>query len=121
MKEKTAEEWAEIFDAHEVWYAPIARFEEVHRDPQALATGAIDTDTAGVPTALVNSPIQFSAGAETRPQGPAPRHAGLWMNFGHGHQGFTLGPTTGNLLAQMVAGETPGGFGALLPEGRLQR
>ena len=75
MKEKTAEEWAAIFDAHEVWYAPIARFEEVHRDPQALATGAIDTDTDGVPTALVNSPIQFSAGAGMRPQGPAPRHA----------------------------------------------
>ncbi len=53
--------------------------------------------------------------------GPAPRHAGLWMNFGHGHQGFTLGPTTGSLLAQMVAGETPGGFDALLPKKRLQR
>lgn len=33
--------------------------------------------------------------------------AGLWCAFGHGHQGFTLGPATGELLAQMMAGETP--------------
>lgn len=39
--------------------------------------------------------------------GPAPRHPGLWMNFGHGHQGFTLGPATGRLLAEMMNGETP--------------
>lgn len=38
--------------------------------------------------------------------GPAPRHPGLWFNFGHGHQGFTLGPVSGRLLAQMAAGET---------------
>jgi D-amino-acid dehydrogenase len=27
-----------------------------------------------------------------------------WVNFGHGHHGFTLGPATGKLLAQLVAG-----------------
>lgn len=37
--------------------------------------------------------------------GPAPRHKNLWFAFGHGHQGFTLGPTTGRLLAAMIAGE----------------
>ena len=37
--------------------------------------------------------------------GPAPRHPGLWFNFGHAHQGFTLGPVAGRLLAEMVAGE----------------
>lgn len=36
--------------------------------------------------------------------GPAPRHAGLWFDFGHAHQGFTLGPTTGILLADMMTG-----------------
>lgn len=51
--------------------------------------------------------------------GAAPRHAGLWMNFGHGHQGFTLGPTTGALLAQMVAGQPDDGFDALLPAKRV--
>ncbi|MDR5874905.1 FAD-binding oxidoreductase [Halomonas sp. CUBES01] len=39
--------------------------------------------------------------------GPAPRHAGLWLAFGHGHQGFTLGPATGYLLADMMEGKTP--------------
>lgn len=39
--------------------------------------------------------------------GPAPRHAGLWFAFGHGHQGLTLGPATGRLLAEMMSGEAP--------------
>ena len=37
--------------------------------------------------------------------GPAHHHKNLWFAFGHGHQGFTLGPTTGRLLAAMMAGE----------------
>lgn len=37
--------------------------------------------------------------------GAAPRHRGLWFNFGHAHQGFTLGPICGRLLAEMIAGE----------------
>ena len=36
--------------------------------------------------------------------GPAPRHRGLWFNFGHAHQGFTLGPVAGRLLAEMIEG-----------------
>lgn len=36
--------------------------------------------------------------------GPAPHHKGLWFNFGHAHQGFTLGPVAGRLLAEMVEG-----------------
>ena len=39
--------------------------------------------------------------------GAAPRHRGLWLNFGHGHQGFTLGPVTGRLLAELMSGESP--------------
>lgn len=39
--------------------------------------------------------------------GEVARHKGLWMHFGHGHQGFTLGPTTGRMLAEMMDGETP--------------
>ena len=30
----------------------------------------------------------------------------VWVNFGHGHHGFTLGPATGLLLAQMITGRT---------------
>jgi len=39
--------------------------------------------------------------------GPAPGRQDLWLAFGHGHQGFTLGPASGELLAQMMDGETP--------------
>ncbi|WP_269583793.1 NAD(P)/FAD-dependent oxidoreductase [Roseibium sp. Sym1] len=40
--------------------------------------------------------------------GKAPRHEGLWFHFGHGHQGFTLGPTTAALLAEeMTTGRAP--------------
>lgn len=39
--------------------------------------------------------------------GPAPRHRGLWFNFGHAHQGFTLGPLSGRLVAELIDGDTP--------------
>jgi len=39
--------------------------------------------------------------------GRAPRHPGLWFDFGHQHHGLTLGPASGRLLAEMMTGETP--------------
>jgi D-amino-acid dehydrogenase len=39
--------------------------------------------------------------------GRAPNQPGLWFDFGHGHQGLTLGPTTGRLLAAMMTGDVP--------------
>jgi D-amino-acid dehydrogenase len=39
--------------------------------------------------------------------GRAPGHDGLWLAFGHAHWGMTLGPATGRLVAEMMAGETP--------------
>jgi D-amino-acid dehydrogenase len=39
--------------------------------------------------------------------GRAPRHANLWFAFGHAHHGLTLGPVTGRLIGEMIAGETP--------------
>ena len=36
--------------------------------------------------------------------GKASRHDGLWFNFGHAHHGFTLGPVTGRLLAEIMTG-----------------
>jgi len=39
--------------------------------------------------------------------GPAPSQPHLWLAFGHAHQGFTLGPTTGRLLAEMMTGDKP--------------
>ena len=39
--------------------------------------------------------------------GPAPGHPGVWFDFGHQHHGFTLGPVTGRLVSEMMAGATP--------------
>jgi D-amino-acid dehydrogenase len=39
--------------------------------------------------------------------GAAPRHPGLWIACGHGHQGFTLGPAGARLLADLIEGKTP--------------
>lgn len=52
--------------------------------------------------------------------GAAPHHRGLWFNFGHGHQGFTLGPTTGAILAMLLAGEPQEAAHALSPAHRLR-
>lgn len=39
--------------------------------------------------------------------GQAPRHPGLWFDFGHQHHGLTLGPVTGRLLAEMMTDMAP--------------
>jgi D-amino-acid dehydrogenase len=46
--------------------------------------------------------------ADSRPViGRAPHHRGLWLAYGHGHWGLTLGPATGRLIAEMMTGATP--------------
>ncbi|WP_029058162.1 NAD(P)/FAD-dependent oxidoreductase [Stappia stellulata] len=39
--------------------------------------------------------------------GGVPDQPGLWAHFGHGHQGFTLGPTTAAILAEEMTGGAP--------------
>jgi D-amino-acid dehydrogenase len=39
--------------------------------------------------------------------GKAPRHANLYVAFGHQHIGFSTGPSTGTAIAALVAGEAP--------------
>lgn len=39
--------------------------------------------------------------------GRAWKHKGLWLHFGHGHQGFTLGPTTAKILAGAMLDGAP--------------
>jgi D-amino-acid dehydrogenase len=39
--------------------------------------------------------------------GQVPGTKSLWCAFGHAHQGLTNGPTTGRMIAEMMAGETP--------------
>ncbi|MEJ2431642.1 MAG: FAD-dependent oxidoreductase [Pseudolabrys sp.] len=38
--------------------------------------------------------------------GRAPGLSGLWLAIGHAHWGLTLGPSTGRMIAEMMAGET---------------
>ena len=60
-------------------------------------------------------PVDFEAWLGRRPClpdsfpliGPAPRHPGHFLDFGHSHLGFTLGPVTGRLAAEMIVGERP--------------
>jgi D-amino-acid dehydrogenase len=39
--------------------------------------------------------------------GPVPGRRGLWVDSGHHHLGFTLGPVSGRLLAEMMTGAQP--------------
>ncbi|MEH6576257.1 MAG: FAD-binding oxidoreductase [Amphritea sp.] len=39
--------------------------------------------------------------------GRSPRHPDVFYAFGHQHMGLTLGPHTGELIAQLVSGEQP--------------
>jgi D-amino-acid dehydrogenase len=39
--------------------------------------------------------------------GPAPGRPSMWLAFGHAHLGFTLGPPTGHLIADMMTGKKP--------------
>jgi D-amino-acid dehydrogenase len=46
--------------------------------------------------------------ADSRPViGRAPGQRGLWLAYGHGHWGLTLGPATGRLVAEVMTGATP--------------
>ncbi len=46
--------------------------------------------------------------ADSRPViSRAPGQGGLWLAYGHGHWGLSLGPATGRLLAEMMTGATP--------------
>jgi D-amino-acid dehydrogenase len=46
--------------------------------------------------------------ADSRPViSRAPHQRGLWLAYGHGHWGLTLGPVTGRLIAEMMTGSTP--------------
>jgi len=49
--------------------------------------------------------------------GPAPRHKNLWLAFAHAHMGFTMGPITGKIISNYVAGsDQPMPVSAYLPD-----
>jgi D-amino-acid dehydrogenase len=38
--------------------------------------------------------------------GPAPRHKNLWLAFAHAHMGFTMGPISGQIIANYITAES---------------
>lgn len=75
---------------------------------------------------VLREPVEETPWSGTRPcmpdmlpvVGPS-RHKGLWFHFGHGHQGFTLGPTTAFLLAEQFDGRHTNPLASpLLPSAR---
>ena len=94
-----------------------------------LTTGVefADRDAAPTPRQLDQlKPIAralFPLGAEVDPEpwlgrrpafpdalpiiGPAPGVPDMWLDFGHGHLGFTQGPISGRLIAEAIVGEAP--------------
>ena len=63
----------------------------------------------------VGDPVDMDAWLGRRPCVPAslpvigwaPRHKGLFLDFAHSHLGFTLGPVTGRLAAEMILRKPP--------------
>ena len=51
--------------------------------------------------------------------GKAPKHDRMWFHFGHGHQGFTQGPTTAKILMADIAGERESQWLPLEPSARF--
>lgn len=76
----------------------------------------------------LGGPVENAPWLGTRPclpdmlpfAGPAPGQQGLWLHFGHGHQGFTLSPATAELLARAMEGEWDPLLDALDPRRRLR-
>jgi crotonobetainyl-CoA:carnitine CoA-transferase CaiB-like acyl-CoA transferase len=58
---KSLAEWAPIFDANDVWFAPVQNLAEVVDDPVLRAAGAFVTvDSPDGPVEQVNTPADFS-------------------------------------------------------------
>lgn len=71
---RSREEWAERFDEHDVWWAPVNTLAEVPLDPQAIAAGGFVDVPGGAASPAhraVASPVSFSE-TPVGPAGPTP-------------------------------------------------
>ena len=60
LKTKTLAEWAPVFDANDVWFAPVQNLAEVVDDPVMRAAGAFVTvESPDGPIEQVNTPADF--------------------------------------------------------------
>lgn len=70
--QRSLEEWTPIFDAHNVWFAPVQTIEEVAVDPMAQAAGVfVDIDSPDGLHRQVATPADFY-GTPVEPRGWAP-------------------------------------------------
>lgn len=92
----------------------IATGAELSGRAPALAPRQLAKGEAVARTLLdIGAPVEPAPWSGTRPCLPgllplvcrAPRHEGLWLHFGHGHQGLTLGPATADRLARAMDGD----------------
>jgi crotonobetainyl-CoA:carnitine CoA-transferase CaiB-like acyl-CoA transferase len=91
---RTLQEWADVFDREDVWWAPVRHAHEVVTDPQAHAAGGFVT----VPLDgerqidMVATPIDF-LGTPWAPRGAAPEFAQhteeVLLELGHGWDRIT--------------------------------
>jgi crotonobetainyl-CoA:carnitine CoA-transferase CaiB-like acyl-CoA transferase len=71
---RTRDEWAAVFDEHDVWWAPVNTLAEVPHDPQAIAAGAfvdVPGGRASPAHRAVATPVDFSS-TPVGPRGPVP-------------------------------------------------
>ena len=65
-------EWIEIFDRHDVWWAPVQSPADVVEDPQARAIGAwveVEQGSTGNVVESVDSPVRFDGRSRTKIRG----------------------------------------------------
>jgi crotonobetainyl-CoA:carnitine CoA-transferase CaiB-like acyl-CoA transferase len=69
---KSMAEWAEVFDEHNVWWAPVNSINDVVDDPVSQATGAfVEVPGPDGPTPMIATPADFTETPQA-PRGPAP-------------------------------------------------
>jgi crotonobetainyl-CoA:carnitine CoA-transferase CaiB-like acyl-CoA transferase len=69
---KSREEWGQLFDANNVWWAPVNMVQEVLEDPMVQQSGAfVDVPGPDGPVKMVSTPADFS-GTKWEPRGIHP-------------------------------------------------
>ncbi len=59
---RTRDEWSDVFDRENVWWAPVQDLDEVVDDPQVRASGGfVDVPDEGGTATMVATPVDFSA------------------------------------------------------------
>ena len=104
--------------------AEIARFPNAPKTSKQLERG----EKAAREVLDVGNPIDRESWAGWRPCmpdmlpviGKLPGVDGIWCNFGHGHHGFTLGPSTAQLLIGEVSGKPLSALSSRFSPARFQ-